>query len=198
VALRFPRHRLPDSFVEMLHTRTEGSPLFVADVLSYLVDQKVIGLDGEEWVLTRPVPDIARELPESIRGMIQQKIDALDERDRQVLVAASVEGTEFDAAILARALGWDPVDVEARLDQLDQVHVLVRRVREYELPDRTPTLRYAFVHVLYQNMLAASLTPARKIAINRAVAQALVQAYGEKTAEIASLLGVLFEVAREY
>jgi tetratricopeptide (TPR) repeat protein len=198
VALRFARHRLPDSFIEMLHVKTEGSPLFVADVLSYLVDQKVIGLDGEEWVLTRPVPDIARELPESIRGMIQQKIDALDDADRQVLVAASVEGPEFDAAIVARALRWDPVDVETRLDQLDQVHALVRRVREHELPDRTLTLRYVFVHVLYQNMLSASLTPARKVSLNRAVAQALVQVYGEKTAEISSLLGVLFEVAREY
>jgi hypothetical protein len=33
-------------------------------LLSYLVDQKVIELDGAEWVLARRRwPDIARELP---------------------------------------------------------------------------------------------------------------------------------------
>jgi tetratricopeptide (TPR) repeat protein len=76
----------------------------------------------------------------------------------------------------------------------------VRLGQEREFPDRnrTLTLRYQFVHVLYQNTLYASMTPARKAALSRAVATALEGFYGDRTADVASELAVLFEVAREW
>jgi hypothetical protein len=54
----------------------------------------------------------------------------------------------------------------------------VRTVREQEFPDRTLTLRYRFVHVLYQNALYASLGPTRRASLSAAVAQALQGYYG--------------------
>ncbi len=54
---------------------------------------------------------------------------------------------------------------------LDLVHGLVRRLGEYQLPDRTPTLRYSFVHTLYQNALYEGLQPSRKVAFSAAVAR---------------------------
>ena len=47
-------------------------------------------------------PDIARSLPESVRSMIQRKIDGLEEDDRRLLLTASVQGYEFDAAVAVR------------------------------------------------------------------------------------------------
>ena len=78
-----------------------------------------------------------------------------------LLLAASVQGHEFDSATLSEAAEMDAADVEERLDELERVHVFVRRGRETEFPDRTLTLNYQFVHVLYQNMLHASLQPTR-------------------------------------
>src|SRR5262249_3507645 len=109
-------------------------------------------------------------LPESVRGMIQRKIDQLGEDDRRLLVAATVQGYEFDSAVVARVLERDAAEVEERLDELDRVHAFVRVVREQELPDRTLTLRYRFVHVLYQNALYASLGPTRRASLSAAVA----------------------------
>ena len=40
----------------------------------------------------------------------------------------------------------------------------MRLVREQAFPDGTLTLRYGFVHVLYQNALYAALPPTRKAA----------------------------------
>ena len=74
--------------------------------------------------------------------MIQRKIDQLGEADRQLLVAASVQGQEFDSAVVAGRWGWTPADVEERLEVLERVHALVRLVREQEFPDGTLTLRY--------------------------------------------------------
>src|SRR5262249_24864830 len=137
-------------------------------------------------------------LPESVRGMIQRKIDQLGEDDRRLLVAATVQGYEFDSAVVARVLERDAAEVEERLDELDRVHACVRVVREQELPDRTLTLRYRFVHVLYQNALYGSLGPTRRAALSAAVAQALLGHYGEKSGDVASELALLMEAARDF
>ena len=53
---------------------------------------------------TENVSAIARELPESVRSLIQRKMDALEDADRRLLAAASVQGMDFDTAIVAAAL----------------------------------------------------------------------------------------------
>ena len=85
--------------------------------------------------------------------MIQRKIEQVDERDRKLLLVASIQGYEFDSAVVAEAIEMDPAEVEERLDVLERVHVFVRRGEESEFPDRSLTLNYQFVHVLYQNAL---------------------------------------------
>ena len=123
--------------------------------------------------------DLPRDLPESVRSMIARKIEQVDERDRALLLAASVQGPEFDSAVVSEAIEMDPADVEERLDVLERVHVFVKRGSEYEFPDLTLTLHYQFVHVLYQNMLYASLQPTRRATLSGRVARALV-AHGER------------------
>ena len=162
LALEFPGHGFSEEFAALVHARTEGSPLFMADLLRYLRDRQVLTQEQGRWTLGQSVPDLRRDLPESVRGMIQRKIDQLGEDDRRLLVAASVQGYEFDSAVVARVLKRDAADVEDRLDELDRVHAFVRMVREQEFPDRTLTVRYRFVHVLYQNALYASLGPTRR------------------------------------
>jgi tetratricopeptide (TPR) repeat protein len=78
------------------------------------------------------------------------------------------------------------------------VHALVRPVCEQEFPDNTLTLRYAFVHALYQNSLYGALSPARRTRTSAAVAEVLVGLYGEQTATIAAELALLYEAARDF
>jgi predicted ATPase len=198
LTLEFPGHGFPEEFAALVHARTEGSPLFMADLLRYLRDRQVLTQEQDRWTLRESVPDLQRDLPESVRGMIQRKIDQLGEDDRRLLVAASVQGYEFDSAVVARVLERDAAEVEERLDELDRVHAFVRLVREQEFPNRTLTLRYRFVHVLYQNALYASLRPTRRAALSASVAQALLGFYGESSTDVASELASLFETARDF
>jgi predicted ATPase len=198
VALAFAGHQFPDEFAATLHARTEGNPLFMVDLVRYLRDSGVIVQDQGRWALVRALPDLRRELPESVRGMIQRKVDQLSAADRQLLMAASVQGPEFDSVVVATLLGRDAADVEERLDVLERVHVMVRLVREQTFPDRTLTLRYGFVHVLYQNALYAALQPTRKAAWSAAAARALQKHFGEKSGALAADLAVLFEAARKH
>jgi TolB-like protein len=198
LALEFPENRFPEEFAALVHARTEGSPLFMADLLHYLRDRQVLTLEDGRWTLTESVPDLQRDLPESVRGMIQRKIGQLGEDDRRLLVAASVQGYEFDSAVVARVIEQDEAEVEERLDELDRVHAFVRVVREQEFPDRTLTSRYRFVHVLYQNSLYASLQPTRRALLSAEVAQALRGYYAEKSEDVAAELALLLEAARDF
>jgi hypothetical protein len=198
VGIVYPEHFFPPQFPELLQARTEGSPLFLADLLRYLRDREVIVREKDHWTLKKSVQEIKSVMPDSVGSMIQKKIDQLDEKDRRLLTAASVQGFAFDAAVVARALALDAAEVEDRLDALERVHGFVRVSREQEFPDRTLTLRYHFVHVLYQNALYASLRPTRRAALSAAVAEALLGHYGEKSPTVAGELALLFEAARDF
>jgi predicted ATPase len=196
LALRFPGHTFPAELAAVVHRRTGGNPLFLVALLQDLCERAVIVPAEGGWALAQAVPDLQREFPASIRGLITRKLDRLDESDRRLLMAASVQGAGFDTAVVARVLGWDAAEVEERLEALERVHGLVRRRKEQEFPDGTHTLRYQFVHVLYQNALFAAVQPTRKAAWSAAVAEALLGHYGEHSAAVAGELALLFEAAR--
>jgi len=203
LALEFPGHRFPPEFPKLIHAKTEGGPLFMADLVRYLRDRGVI--EEEECtrgtcvpMLAQALPDIERELPESVRGMIERKIAQLSEDDRKLLTAASVQGYEFDSAVVAQALKLEPDVVEERLEKLERVFAFVKLVSEAEFPNGTLTLKYRFVHVLYQNALYAGLRATRKATLSRDVALALEACYGVRSASVANELALLWEAARDY
>lgn len=195
--LQYPGNRFPAEFARAIHDKTEGNPLFMVDVVRYLGSLGVIAEADGQWGLARSVPDIVRELPQSVRSMIERKIDQLGESDRRLLAVASVQGYEFDSGVVAAVLGLDAVDVEDQLVTLERVYVFVKRVEEAELPDRTLTVRYRFVHVLYQNALHGALTASRRVSYSGKVAAEIERHYGARVGEVASELAALCETARE-
>jgi serine/threonine protein kinase/predicted ATPase len=199
LALEFPGHRFPPELPALVHAKTEGSPLFMADLARYLRANETVVQDADGcWVLEGSLSAIGRDLPESVRGMIDRKIAQLSDEDRALLTAASVQGHGFDSAIVAQALGQDPARVEERLELLERAHRFVRLIDEREFPDRTLTLRYQFVHVLYQNALYGQLRATRKVTLSAAVAEALLRCYGARHREVASELAALFEAGRDF
>jgi adenylate cyclase len=169
----------------------------MADLLRYLRERGVIAQAAGRWSLARELPDVRHDLPETVRSMIQRKLEQLEEEDFRLLSVAAAQGHQFDSAVVAQAAARDPADVEERLQVLDRVHGLVRLLREDEFPDRTPTLRYVFVHVLYQQALVASLLPTRRRAVNKALAEAWQSHVGQEPTAVAAELACLYEAGRE-
>ena len=198
LAIEFPEHSFPAQVPELIYSKTEGNPLFMVDLVRYLRDRGAIAFVDGHWRLAGSFPDVERDLPASVRGMIERKIGQIGDEDRRLLQVASVAGNEFDSAVITKAIGADAVEVEERLDVLERSFGLVRSVGEKELPDHTLTLRYRFVHVLYQNALYSQLRPTRRASLSASVAEALRGFYGKKLAPIASRLAVLYEAARDW
>lgn len=200
----FPSHHFPAGFPELIQVKTEGHPLFMADLVTYLRDRRIIlkeeGLQdtGSRWILTKTLSDIEGMLPKSVCGMIKCKIRQLDNMDRKLLAAASVQDCAFDSAVVAKVLDIDVSNVEERLLRLERDHSLVKLIDEYELADGTLTRRYRFVHILYQNAVSTSLKASRRAALNRTVAQSIVDLYGERSESMANELATLFEAGCDY
>src|SRR5688572_23255901 len=198
IADRFPGNTFPAGFSTLIHSRTEGSPLFVEDLLRYLKARGAITRTEQGWQISSSLPHVEHDIPESMRSMVERKIGQLDAGDRNLLAAASVQGYSFDSAIVARALRDDTADVEDRLEQLDRVHGFVRRAGEREFASGEISGRYRFVHVLYQNSLYSSLSVSRRVALSKAVGEALLALNGGVPGAAAAELGFLFETAREF
>jgi tetratricopeptide (TPR) repeat protein len=198
LALEFARNRFPSGLPRLIHDQTEGNALFMTDLVRYLRDRGIIAEEQGCWAVVQAVPEIGPDLPESVRSMIQRKIDRLNDGDRRLLIAASVQGCEFDSAVVARILSIDPAEVEERLAALDGVYAFVKLLSEREFPDGTLTLRYSFVHALYQNTFYATLTATRKASWSASAAEALLSFYGDRNLEIAAGLALLFEVSRDF
>jgi tetratricopeptide (TPR) repeat protein len=197
LTLEFVAHRFPAALAELVYRKTEGSPLFMADLVRYLASSGTIAQDDGRWMLRGSLTAIGAELPESVRAMIERKIAQLTDDDRALLTAASVQGYEFDSAVVARVSSRDASAVEERLEALERVHGFVALVDERELPDGTLTARYRFVHVLYQNALYKQLRATRRVALNAGVAETLLQLHGTRAPNIAAELAALFEAARQ-
>jgi hypothetical protein len=76
----------------------------MVDLVRDLRDRQTIVQSGPGWTLALSVPALEQDLPESVRSMVERKIAQLADDDRQLLVAASVQGHAFDSAVVAMAL----------------------------------------------------------------------------------------------
>jgi tetratricopeptide (TPR) repeat protein len=198
VAMAFPDHGLPPAFGALVHRRTEGHPLFMADLLRYLKERGVIVEQEGTWVLGDSLDAIDAVVPASVQSMVRRKLERLSDDERRLLGAAAVQGDQFDIAVVARALGAEQMDMEDQIERLERGRQIVTLVGERELPEGTLTARYRFVHALYQDELYGGLRPARRAALSRSIADALIAFHAGRTDRIAAQLALLFDAARDF
>ena len=198
LTLEFPHNNFPSAFSRLIHAKTEGTPFFMVEVLRYLRDKQFISESAGLWTLSEKLPDIERDLPQSVIVMIQRKIDFVSDIDRRLLSAASIEGYEFDAAVVARALEMQAADVEECFDKLQRVHGLVQALGAKELPNRTIASHYRFVHIFYHRSFYDAIQPARKEEWSRTIANTLIEFHRDHLGEISAQIAFLFESAHDY
>lgn len=194
----FAPNDFPVELTSLIHEKTEGHPLFAANFLQYLSERGDLSKTNNRWSLVRPLAEMDLEAPESVRGMISKKIDALDAEERRALQYASVEGTEFHSTVTAKLLGVDEIDLEERLAEIAKTHRLIEVLGEEELPDGSLTTRYRFSHALYQNYLYGDLVNKRRIVLHQQAGEQLLKHFGKRAPHIATQLAIHFERGRDF
>src|SRR6185295_7094815 len=136
-------------------------PLFATRLVQLLVERGDIRQADGRWQLCVPASELNLAVPASVRGVLEKKLETLQEADRRALECASVMGAEFSSAALAELLSMDELALEERLELLARVHRLVEPLLgERPLAERSP--RYRFSHVLYQTLLYEGLAGKRR------------------------------------
>ena len=197
LSLQFNDHDFPRGLAGVIHQRTEGHPLFLVDLLRDLRRRQVVRQQDGRWILAEELSALERTMPESMRSLVQRKVEALDDADRRMLGAASVQGLDFDSSVLATVLQQPQDDIEDRLDRLEREHALVRFVDEWEAPDRRLTLRYRFAHHVYHHAFDSTLRATRRAAVSRTIADALIGRLGGQPCDCAADIALLLESARD-
>jgi predicted ATPase len=182
----------------LIHQRTEGNPLFMVNLVDYLISQGVLARIEGQWRLQGEIAAVARWVPESLQQMIEKQIERLSPQDRRMLEAASVAGAEFSAAAVAAGAGIAVEAVEEQCGELVRHEQFLRARGTAEWPDGTVAARYSFQHALYREVLYDRLTARRRQRWHQQIGERVEQAYGERTREIAAELAVHFEQGRDY
>jgi DNA-binding winged helix-turn-helix (wHTH) protein/tetratricopeptide (TPR) repeat protein len=190
---RFPGHAFPPKLATTIHRMTGGNPLFVATLVEDLVSRGVIGETERGWALTIEVEGVAAHRPDSIRRLIDTRIDRLTATEQRILEAASVVGFTFTAGLVARVLGAPVDDVDSALESLAGDRGLLQYIGAEPWPDGAIHTRYAFVHALFQHAALERSAGASIRPWHRSIAEGLVAGYPGHEEEVAGEIAVHFE-----
>jgi class 3 adenylate cyclase len=165
VAGLLPR-ALDDASRAAVVARAEGNPLYLEEILRALIEAQSL-----EGGATSPITPRSPELlPAALESVLVARIDRLPKTSRHLVQVAAMVGRTFPVSVIARATSTN--DVRADLAPLLQGEI-VREVNRY------PEFECAFKHVLFQEAALSTLTPARRKDLNRRVAAAFEEVYGD-------------------
>ena len=166
--------------------------------MQHLLDRGLVVKNGPRWELSEPIETLQAATPDGLRALIEPRLDRLPPDELRVLEAASVAGPEFAAhAIVAPARrGSDLHDVE-RVEQVcdglvRQEEILSDR-GESAWPNGVTSARYAFRHVLFQEVIYRRLPPSTRRRLHQTIGEELETAYAGRTGDVASALAAHFE-----
>ncbi|MEW6269208.1 MAG: AAA family ATPase [Thermodesulfobacteriota bacterium] len=196
VARRFPALEGTE-LARALHRRTDGNPLFVVNVLDFLVASGRIADRDGSCALAVPAEDAVRDVPDTLRQLVESQVARLAPGLQRLLEAGSVVGVETLASVVAAAVGRDVVDVEDACERLSRDGHLLARGAPRELPDGSVSSVYRFQHALYRQVLYERLAPARRVLLHGRVARCEEALHGARADEIAAQLALHYELARE-
>jgi len=175
-------HELEDDAVTLatqIAEETDGNPFFVGEILRGLTESGALLFDEDSgrWHIDRSE---AITLPESVREVIERRVERLGRETVESLRLGSVIGRSFDLNLLTALVDAD----EAAL--LDQLEGAVAASILAESSERIGCFR--FVHALINQTLYDGLGATRRARLHQRVAEALEELCGaDPSAHLAEL-----------
>lgn len=188
---RAPLHE----WAHRLHQRTDGNPLFLTNVVEYVIARDIDVTGGHLFPAMEQMLDV---VPQSLQQLIEQQLDRLSLEDQHLLEVASVAGVEFSAAAVAAGLERDVVAVEERCRELARHRQFLQTRGVEEWPDETVATRFGFIHSLYQQVLYQRVTEAQKARLHVRIGTCIETGYHTQTKDVAAVLAMHFRNGRDY
>jgi len=185
------------ALAEAVHRQTEGNPLFVQEVLRYLVEEELIVRKEGRWEgrwrgdSTAPAPEL--NIPEGLRDVIGKRLSKLSPECNRLLSIAAVIGRDFRLDTLqvvaapstSAGQGLSEEEVIGGLEEATHVGVL-------EEQSRVGIVRYRFAHAFFRQTLYEEMSAPRRLRVHQEVALALERQYAARPEEHATELAEHF------
>jgi class 3 adenylate cyclase/tetratricopeptide (TPR) repeat protein len=110
------RTALPEEASNRILAAAEGTPLFVEEMLSMLIDDGLLARDGDRWVATKALSDL--RVPPTIQALLAARLDQLTADERAAIQRAAVCGKQFHVGAVAALLEADSREVRPTLMSL--------------------------------------------------------------------------------
>jgi DNA-binding SARP family transcriptional activator len=169
-------NQLSTGFRKMLHHHTAGHALFTIELLRGMqLRCDLYRNEQGKWA------EAARlnwdKLPIRIEAVIAERIGHLPREYQELLAAASVEGEQFTAEILARLFGKEEQQIiEILSEEIGKRHRLVV-AQSRKLIRGQALSQYRFRHILYQKYLYQQLDEVEKAHLHEKMGSALEEIY---------------------
>jgi class 3 adenylate cyclase len=150
--------------------RAEGNPLYVEEIVQWLLETGAIARSGDGYVLKQMPIELA--VPDSIQDVIMARIDRLEQDLKKTVQIASVIGRDFLYRLLTKisGLGKELQTCLAKLQSLEFIY-------EKSL---FPELEYMFKHILIQDVAYHSLLTKTRKQLHEGVGNAMEELYEER------------------
>lgn len=188
-------NQLNQAFREKIFSKTEGNALFTCEILQNMKERgEIIRNESGLWVQTSSLD--WEGIPPRVEGVIQERIQRLEENIRDALSIGSVQGQTFTAQVIARL----QQDIDERRvlgnlsEELEKRHHLIQESGEQKIEDKFLTL-YQFSHSLFHQYIYNDLGRGQRRLLHRLVAEALEALYGDQVDDIAHQLARHYEEA---
>ncbi len=179
MAASMGEEEISEAFRDLVFAKTGGNPFFVEEVLRSLVEEGVVFRAGDRWD-RRPIAEI--RIPSSVRAVVRQRLDRLDERCNRILALAAVQGGEFDYEVLKRVSLVEEDDLLTSLEDA----LRARLIRERALAPRRSV--FAFADAQVRDVLYDGLSLIRRRQYHAKTARALEEfPQGEEGERVALL-----------
>jgi DNA-binding winged helix-turn-helix (wHTH) protein/tetratricopeptide (TPR) repeat protein len=186
---------VPEGLARLIYRHTEGNPLFMVAALEHMRERKLITQQDGCLTLTLPLHQIELRAPESLRQLIEVRIERLSKEETRALEVASVTGTLFATAVTAFAANMDVEHFENLCEGLARRHQILRPADPQHLPAGHFSERYEFVHGLYREIVYDSLSHGRRAKMHLCVGAGLEECFSKHENEVAAELAEHFEQA---
>lgn len=163
----------------LVHRKTEGNPFFVEEVLRLLQERRVLSVSDTGWRVTEAE---AFEMPESVKVIINERLERLGKDTEELLRMSSVIGREFPLRLLTELMGDTDEGLIEALDRCEGAGLISsQQARGDEI--------YNFTHDMMQEALYESIGPARRRRHHLHVGQTIEKLYGSRLEEWYDALG---------
>ncbi|HLF09172.1 MAG TPA: protein kinase [Dehalococcoidia bacterium] len=175
---------VPWARAEMYYRQTEGNPLFIQELLRYLVEEGVVVREGGRYALADPNQPEAG-VPEGLRDVIGKRLSRLSAECNRLLSVAAVIGRDFNLQTLHVVANASEEAVLSGLEEAIRVGVLEER-------SRLGAVSYRFAHAFFRQTLYEEMIAPRRLRLHQEIARALEAEYGARREDHAAELAEHF------